>query len=228
MNVEEALSSNQELHADLKPFVFRHPVLGQTLQHPLVYEVPYIEQLNAIANQRYEHKLKAIVEAQKQRDWNRIIALYERPYRWDALHRISSQMTDEELAKEFAWVWVDSENVWQNGKVIEYLMKRLTDERLKPHLMEPFDLLYFNDAPTTLRIYRGCLKHNVDGLSWTNNRDVAIWFAKRLSHKSDEKFLVTGEVNKSDVLFYTNNRNESEVIVHSSFVNIINCSRVTY
>lgn len=50
------------------------------------------------------------------------------------------------------------------------------------------------------------------GLSWSVSKEIAVWFAKRWSHKDAR--LLTGMARKSDVYMYSNERGEREVVVN--------------
>ena len=215
MSIEELWNSEQDLHVDLRPYIISHPSLGKILHHPLICEVPYLEQMNALINERYKHKVKDLDEASKAKDWSRVISIHERPYRWEALNSILPRLSDQELINEFSWVWSDSENIWQNHRMIKKMINLIRQSGLKYQLMSANDLKHFNNLPETILVYRGCRDHNIHGLSWTESEEEALWFTKRLARKSDKPLLVTGKIQKSDVLFYTNSRNEHEIVAMS-------------
>ena len=62
-------------------------------------------------------------------------------------------------------------------------------------------------------------------LSWTINKDVALWFAYRFSDlygvKFDPLHVYTGTIERDKIIAYTNDRNEHEVIQHGSVKNIV-------
>lgn len=211
LNLEELLNRKEELHSDLKPYLVERNRLGQILQHPLIYEVPYASGMNALINARYQQKLYMLKKAREAGKWQQVITLFERPYRWDALVEISSRISVRELAQQFAWVWSDSENIWQNLEIIEELVSLLSQSDLKSELMDQNDFRRFQRLPSNLIVYRGCTLYNKEGLSWSLDIEKAKWFALRFNNK--QPLLLTGQVDKSDVLFYTNQRGESEIVV---------------
>jgi hypothetical protein len=75
-------------------------------------------------------------------------------------------------------------------------------------LQAPFD--------GTQTIYRGVagvdFKTACRGLSWTTSRDIACWFALRGSYGEREPIVVTAQVDASDIIYFDDERNESEVI----------------
>jgi hypothetical protein len=72
--------------------------------------------------------------------------------------------------------------------------------------------------PETVRAWRGtsCLSPSEcsRGLSWTLDRDVACWFAKRYSMPNP--LVMCADVPKNSILFYSNERQEQEVVIFDS------------
>ena len=48
----------------------------------------------------------------------------------------------------------------------------------------------------TVTIYRGVKVNNYRGLSWTIDKSVAEWFARRFGHDGDKCYVFTGTINK--------------------------------
>lgn len=84
----------------------------------------------------------------------------------------------------------------------------------------------FNDLPDgdTITVYQATsapIEQARNGISWTTNKNVAIWFAYRRAylarqHDVDEESLhvYTGTIKRDKIIAYTNSRNEYEVIQH--------------
>lgn len=70
------------------------------------------------------------------------------------------------------------------------------------------------DGPVT--IWRGCsslgLKEARRGHSWTTNRDVACWFAIRFASANGRPLVLKRVVEKAQLVYFSNERDESEVI----------------
>lgn len=101
--------------------------------------------------------------------------------------------------------------------------------RMKEVLQECFEYAAFDipdDLPETLTVYRGC--YGLDaydtacGFSWTLSPETGAWFANRkpfrdifaVAHYDEAKgpCLVKATINRSDVVLYTNDREEQEVV----------------
>lgn len=208
-----AEKANEPLEVALQGYVEEGGVFGRSLTHPLVYMIPLIN--NGLANLVYRDKVRAVEEAEANKDWARYIWLHERPYRFDAFTTISGYLDDIEYWQWARSVWIDSENIFQHledwievfhGRDIKNrLLMMDNDEREKYELW----------LPDTIKVWRGCvLGLNEDGLSWTLDRKVADWFARRFTHLGDG-VVIEGEVKKADVAAYLSGRGESEIVVPS-------------
>jgi len=69
--------------------------------------------------------------------------------------------------------------------------------------------------PDEITIYRGIKTpdspDDPHGMSWTLDRDKAVWFANRMKSRG---VLYTATIKKSKVLAHFLNRGESEIVVH--------------
>ena len=88
----------------------------------------------------------------------------------------------------------------------------------------------FDALPETITVYRGILlKHNTDfdinvGVSWTTNSKIAKMFAYRFLGLGGEACILKAEAPKEAVLFYTDEREESEIIIDP--LNLKNIHRI--
>ena len=80
--------------------------------------------------------------------------------------------------------------------------------------MEKEETVAFAALPDDLVIYRGYQKHCTrKGLSWSLSKDVAIWFARRWPEQG-APMVVSGKCKKSDVVGYTDELKEQEIIIN--------------
>lgn len=188
--------------------------IGPVLRHPLVYQVPYFPQMAPDANGRFWQIQKALEDARSEGNWSGYISMHERPYRLQALLDISENydLTDEEYWELVAHFWIDSENIHQNASQ----WRELWMGRDEPHLaMDSDDLAFLLTLPDVVTIYRGFrdVEHQ-NGMSWTLDRDKAIWFANRYRRDDRDAYLATAKVRRHDILAYFSGRNEQEIVVY--------------
>ena len=204
------LKSGEPLHEDLKPYI-NNGGMFVMLKHPLVFAVPYVEQMHSLYNKQYEHKKNRISDYLKKKNYEGYIFLYERPYRLMAFLNIADKLKGKQYWEILADIWTDSENIWQNKKTYKMLFGENLES--KKYFMSKEDRKYFDSLPEQVVVYRGYLQgKNKTGFSYTLNKERAEWFANRFS--GDGK-VYERTVRKDKIVAYTNRRDEQEVIILS-------------
>jgi hypothetical protein len=203
------LQTKEDLHKDLVDYLEDGDMFPM-LRHPLVFHVPYFENMNAIINKQYTHKKMLLKKYIKDGDLGGYLFAHERPYRLNAFMKINHKFSDKEYWKNLNSIWTDSENIYQNIFSWKHLLN--SDRKCKESFMSKGDLKFFKNLPETLTIYRGCTKGlNENGYSYTTERTQAEWFANRF--RNGEAKVVELKVKKKDVFAYTNSRSENEIII---------------
>jgi len=208
-----------EMQEDLHPELQRHYSEDDfpMLRHPLVYSVPHTPHLNAWANSAFESKKKIAERAVRDKDWSDYLIIHERPYRLDALMEIMHLIEhDCEYWEQVGFVYTDSENIRQN--VAEWNAVLSSERGDREHIMNEADREHLAELSENevVTIYRGCNSLDLSGFSWTLDRKIAEWFAKRHREIYDMKEVVikTGQVETADIIAYFTNRGEEEILVH--------------
>lgn len=177
--------------------------LFQFLSHPLVMAVPYSDDLenDKRLNAQLAYKTEEVKEAIAEGEILQAIWLHERPYRWDALETYGARMDDRKYFEALGCVWVDTENIWQLGKrrTQRLLNPKGRDPSQRVYMMEEEERATFLELPETLTIYRGCSKRNRISFSWTLDRKVAEFFAKRRSSSLSDGVAPRSPVNPRSV-----------------------------
>lgn len=219
----------EALNEALVPYIVEGRMCPR-LVHPLVFEPLYTEALNRRINMLFAHKLQAVEAAVAAQDWRTFVALHERYDRLPALLKVVyvHEVTDpEKVWPLVGWVWTDNDNVWQFND--EWREVWSLDDLDNTFVVEQQELVMDEEErallaamPDTLTVYRGTPKPdlNGEGMSWTLNRDKAVWFAKRFREDGDDVTVITGTVAKRDVLAYFTGRNEDEIVVFPEYVTV--------
>lgn len=118
-------------------------------------------------------------------------------------------ITDQECADAVYSIWTMQERFYRCGMRKEKLIKLIKLAVKSPLLQSNIDDLSYNN---TVTIYRGVKVNNYRGLSWTIDKSVAEWFARRFRYDGDKCYVFTGIINKKDILALFNSRNEKEVV----------------
>lgn len=218
-----------ELHPELAKAVQIRPPFGRMIDHPLVQlmnlDLPFpwdddgtASSWAEFANEALAEKQKDVSEAIGSKNWRGYVLLHERAYRFDALRKLidDKHATRAELWPVVGAAWSDSENIWQYQE--EWLALWSGKCSSKHMAMDETDQKARRALPARLTVYRGV---NCDddseaaeaigyGLSWTLDREQAVWFANR---GSSRPFLGQAEILKRDCFAYFSDRNEQEVVV---------------
>jgi hypothetical protein len=184
------------------------------LKHPLVFGVPYHEEMNNHYNKSYEVKKQAAADALTTGKLFRFVFLHERPYRLDAFLECTEKATvpDEDYWELLGEMWTDSENIWQNLSTWKRLMRSKRNHR---HLfMDEEEREVLKALPKQLTVYRGCTRNqNEHGLSWTLDKVKAKWFSERYVRAHERPCILEKTIPKSKVFAYLIGRGENEVII---------------
>lgn len=246
--LKELMETKEELAKELVPYLDEDAHIP-SLKHPLVFQVPYTPHFNAVSNRALKQKQTMLAEAIVERNISRIVWLHERPYRLDALlehyeHCLSGsaggvnggQRKAQELrrlADMVIQVWTDSENIWQNYDEWVDLLERCGNTALQRATSKE-DQEVYKALPKTVKLYRGGridwedMMDSRPPLSWSLDKTKAEWFARRfMEHRHEDGNLITAEIDKEDICFYTDTRNEQEVVVSSDGLRIGDITKVT-
>ncbi len=203
----EILQRQEELHPDLVPWI-QNASFGKMLKHPLVFSMFYHPGMNALTNEQYKHKLKALEEAKKNKKWASYIWIHERPHRLEKFAEIQKELSDEEYWELLGSIWSDSENLWQYGSLLGFLVNIGRPGR--EAMMDDREKAFLDKLPDQFVIHRGHQNRNRLGYSWSLSYWRAKWFAQRYQQKSQG--IVSALVNKKDVIAVLLGRNEFEVV----------------
>jgi len=211
----------------LDPELARHlheTETGVMLDHPVYRVVPYDPRFTRLYNLQFHSKLDGIKNAVAQGDWEKVLWLYEKPWRIAKVLELSPLMGDREYWQAVRFGWEISENCWQYRDDLPSLFhptRRRAGTR--KHLMTPYERRVLSGLPGVVTIYRGCGPENVAGWSWTLSRRKAEWFARRFCTPELAAFcglLVVGRCSKRHILAYFSGRREREIVIDPSEVTI--------
>ena len=141
--------------------------------------------------------------------------MVNKPYRLPLLDYSRKYMSDEDYTLLMVDCWTMTEFPHQNGVRKMIKMWKKTDSQLLYSDEEEGDVedkKDFDNLPDNFPIFRGIQTSKAvkRGLSWTTDIKVAKWFAKRWKKGK----VYQARINKKDVFYYTNQRNEKEVVIN--------------
>lgn len=157
-------------------------------------------------NELYNKQIEQITERRKnmfaRKDFEGYIFATTRPYRFDTFLEIleSGLCPREELARLLLRVWEDSENPSINIHIWREMFDNFKDTKTFARTKR--------NLPKQLTVWRG---GSADGLSWTTDKKIADWFAKRFSTGS--AVVHNRQIRLDDVVCYLDHRNEKEIVL---------------
>jgi hypothetical protein len=201
-----------ELHPDLVPYV--HKDDGDSpftfLKHPLIFQVPYLEQMNNWINLHYEQVKIRLARFEAAQDYEGVVFCHERAHRFEKLYEISPHLEEARFWKLFSSVWIDSENLWQFKHLIHILLRQENSHLM----MDEEEQEAFAKLPTDITVYRGHQRPNKNGYSWTLDRDKATFFARRFRQPGAKVTKLT--IPKAHAHALLLGRGEQEIIYNSA------------
>lgn len=206
----EDFFKTEDLHPELACCVCRSSAGLLMIQHPLVHDF-YVPEMAAMVNKQYETRKQVMREAEEQQDWDKMLAIYARPYRMALFARIADRLADSHYWETLAWIWRDSENIWQNRADWVKLWRSKRPNR--EAVMTEEERATLAGLPERLTVYRGTQRGRATGLSWTLDEKRAAWFAKRFPHQRREPVLVSAVIERRRVLAFFSGRQEQEIVV---------------
>lgn len=168
-----------------------------------------------------EHFSKAINNCNKASDFFIII---NKPYSGIFFKIIKEYLSIEDYTNLLELLWTSMEypnsdvNVSQR-EFVNYWSKVDTN-----YIYSDEDKKIIEDLPEEFYVYRGLMERaNVKALSWTLDKNTAIWFAKRWDYNGK---VYRAKCKKKDILAYLSCRNESEIVV--DWHNLENIEEINY
>ena len=210
----EVMARKERLLPDLAEYLVSMPagVLGSEekwLKHPLVFAIPFHEELSAVYNEQFRARATRLAECKEAGNWSRYIWMHERPYRFWAFDQVKHHLSDADYWEELSALWIDSENLHQ----VQNLPELLEDRPGRERMMDDRERALFDTLPESFVIFRGHQGINRMGFSWSLSYWQARWFAERYA-AGRRPGVVRAEVPKSHILAVQLGRGEFEIVVN--------------
>jgi len=152
----------------------------------------------------------------QENDFQKIQKLFyvflHKPYQIELIDLAKGRLTKKDYTTLLADAWTDVEFPHQAGVRRLVRMFQMADTELLKSQCEN-DKKGYDALPENITIYRGLQgkKAKCRGLSWTTDLEKAKWFAKRFAFNGN---IFQAEISKKDVFFFTDERNEAEVVTN--------------
>ena len=177
--------------------------------------------------QKINFKKQELDKAIEQQNWDKVFMLVEKPFRLNWLEENIDLIKDDKQYYNFlkdAYMMTEFPmNGFSNYRDLLDLFYARKNSKL---MLDKDELELLNSLPNEVKIWRGVKVDDVldddnIGLSFTLNKDKAIWFAERFSQAGvSQAILIEAVVNRFDILSIFLNRDEEEVIVNPEDIKI--------
>lgn len=159
----------------------------------------------------------SLAEAILKEDYCRFFIYMDRQNRIPAYYSIFELLPDDKKYELFLYAYIMPEIGLVKPKIIDKIFE------LKPHELaenlkgkaddEGYITIYRGESEKSTRIQRA--------ISWTLDRNIAVWFAKRFNF-SGIGYLYTAKAGINKVIAYLTGREEEEILIRYKDIEIIN------
>lgn len=196
------------------PLFVAHPFFNSPL-FPVPSENGGTKMANVLDDEGSMQQVREHFEKKLQgcKNVHKILYYLQKQYRLVFLQHVRNFLSNEDFSKALGSAYTASENPNSDVDVSVSELKRWFRSADKKYLMSQEEYQHYLELPDHLTVYRGIHDDgNKKGLSWTTDRQKAIWFAKRFCSKGDTCLLLSADIQKSEALAYFSGRNEEEII----------------
>lgn len=200
---------------EVSPIVVQHPIFDSGFQ--AVKDGEEIKIVNIIEDSAgLQHTINTISHVIDIADNVRAVYMVIRQsYRLTFIKYIKPYLSMLDFSELLADAWVCSENPNQDANVSIALATKWFKQADKQMLMTEEDYQIYADLPDKFKVYRGvAVGGNPQGLSWTQDKNKASWFAHRFDKEDSKGYVQYGTAMKEDVLAYFNTRDENEIVIN--------------
>ncbi len=212
-----------ELDAEQQAFVDKYFSKDDIpmLRHPLYIEMMFMPCLGSVkhAMKAVSYKHQMIKKLAKEKNYSMYVFTFERPFRLEAFLHVCRNIDDPKIYWELLTdLWSDSESpcFYDTNRMMWAMLWKGNDGKFDALAIpvlptDEEDVERYKSLPQTLTVYRG---GNAGGYSWTLSRRKAHFFAERNRiERGDNYELWSLDIDKSEIAWYTDARNEQEVII---------------
>lgn len=150
-----------------------------------------------------------------------IFFLIRKSYRCTFFKYANKYMNITDFSEMLIYCWSSCELPSTDVNVSQKEFLKWFSKGDKYSMMDNEDFALYNNLQNEIKIYRGCKLKESEiqfGISWTTDENQAIWFSKRYN---DNGYVYSAIVEKENILCYTNQRNEHEIIINPLYLSDI-------
>lgn len=198
------------------PFIIHHPF---TNSNPLCYmdenkNIVFADAFLPEDEPKRQIWRKMMEQEIDESNLVRILNLVNRPYRLYFLYLCRNRLSERDMGSCLAATWSHIEYISTDSNLNSQKIISLFHSADRTTLMSDEEQAYIDSLPDVVTLYRGVTTINRNrkkAMSWTTDRKIAEWFAKRFD--SPYKAIWTIQIPKSRILCYFDN-GEKECVIN--------------
>lgn len=216
--------AKEKLDPVLEMYYRDDPVLGPFVRHPLVYGSAA---LPGMLNRALKVKTEYLDQAIRDKQWDRALWVYERPYRLTILRRwvATGMITTDVLRDLLPHAWTDTELPYQFKGAVRYLFTKAGFVTDAPTLW--VNALSRSPSLTVWRGDSGRPSPRRGSWSWSLARGMGAWYARRWAKLgATGPRLWRGTITPADAWAYFEGRGEAEIVIDPRLVRDISAEQL--
>lgn len=213
------------LYMDIKenqysPMIVCHPIFNSGFVQ--IKTEKGFEILNILEDdQAYTSALKNVeARIKKSNQLSEVFLIIRKPYRLTFLKFVKPFMSERDFGKMLSEIWVESEDPNNDVNVPISLSAKWFRKTNRLYLMSEKEYQKYLELPSEIILYRGvAIGRNPKGLSWTDNRKKAMWFAHRFDTDDKQGYVLSKKISKENILAVFD-RGEDEILVDTTKIKL--------
>lgn len=208
---------------EYSPMIVQHPFTNSALVGVRGKEKGKIDLVNLLeggeALEAWQNQVKESIESASN-----VFGVYwmiSKPYSLLFVNFVKEYLSNEDFAKLLASAWVMEECPNMNKNFSKKKLVGLFRRADRKFLMDEDEVTMLDELDDTVTVYRGMTaynKKNIRALSWTLDKSVAEWFAKRFGGKG---VVYQAQIDKADILACFTGRNEAEIVLDPACLKLV-------
>lgn len=223
--IQGLLQLKEPLLPELRRHIKHKGTFLAGIYHPLVMTSVFNDDHGAYANYLLRDGQNRLAKFRAEKNYAGAVLAYTQPYRLQGFMDEIKGADDKTYWKVLSLIWNTGEGAGSDHDLVLALFN--SQRRHRESLMDEGERKTLKRLSDELTVYRGFFGRRAKSLSWTLDRNVALWFANRFKDVFNEpRYLIEGTASKKDVIAYFAGREESEVIIDPEKVKVHRKERI--
>ena len=191
----------------------KYPEIQQKYRFEKKEEETNIKKVRYATVHLFNNVLACYTEIAEDSTLDEIFDKIQQPHKMVWFYCVCPHLSDADYGRLLKKSWITEGNPNQDGRITQETSVMLFRHAKKDCIMSKEELGYYQGLPDVLTVYRGVSPGRARiGLSWTNNKEVALRYKKRFEEENKKGFILKAMVAKEHVLAYF--KQDDELIIN--------------